>query len=241
MCARVAVILNLLVMGVPALMIGTAHVAFGQNTEAPVVAPVQKAPFHLTVLSNEFVSLLNATIPPGRTAAYHRHELDTVLVIVETARVKNQVLGGEPVEGKLPQGAVSYGSYASKPLSHQLTNVDTNPLHIVGFEIVYPEARRFSPSTRADVPAYQSVLDNDRVRGWRLVLEPGQSVPTITTKAPGVRIVVRGGELVETEPGQQDRGMSLRPADVMWQEANVTRALQNAGTTSIELVEFELK
>jgi hypothetical protein len=112
---------------------------------------------------------------------------------------------------------------------------------VVGFELLYPDPGRFAPSTRAEVSAYQSVLDNERVRAWRLVLEPGQSAPAITTNAPGVRIVVRGGELAESEPSQPDRGMSLKAADFMWQDANVTRAVRNIGSTPIELVEFELK
>jgi len=106
---------------------------------------------------------------------------------------------------------------------------------------VYGEPGRFSPSSRAEVPGYKTVLDNERVRGWRLLLEPGQSVAAITQSAPGVRVVVKGGELVENEPGRPDREMSLRLGDFMWQEANVTRAVRNAGTTPIELVEFELK
>jgi hypothetical protein len=223
------------------LAVGPSQIAFSQNSEVPVVVPVKKAPFHLPIFSNESVILLNVTIPPGRTAGYHRHETDSVFVIVEAARTRGQVLGAEPVEGQAPRGSVSYAGYANKPLTHQVTKVSANPFHVVEFEIVYPDPGRFSPSTRAEVPAYQSVLDNARVRGWRLVLEPGQSAPAITTKAPGVRIVVKGGELVESEPGQPDRGMSLKAADFMWQDANVTRAVSNIGNTPIELDEFELK
>jgi hypothetical protein len=50
-----------------------------------------------------------------------------------------------------------------------------------------------------------------------------------------------GGELVENQPGQGDWEMSLKLGDFMWQEANAIRALHNAGTTPIELIEFELK
>jgi hypothetical protein len=53
----------------------------------------------------------------------------------------------------------------------------------------------------AEVPGYVQIMDNDRVRGWRLVLEPGQSASTIRQTAPGIRIVVDGGELVESVPG----------------------------------------
>jgi hypothetical protein len=73
------------------------------------------------------------------------------------------------------------------------------------------------------------------------VLEPGRSVAAITQQAPGIRIVVDGGELVESEPGLRERGMSPKGGEFYWQEPGVTRAVRNSGTTRIELVEFELK
>ncbi len=85
------------------------------------------------------------------------------------------------------------------------------------------------------------ILDNERVRGWRVVLEPGQAAGEIRQQAPGLRIVIDGGILAEIVPGQADRGMSLRAGDFLWQEAGATRAVRNTGTTRLEFVEFELK
>ena len=91
------------------------------------------------------------------------------------------------------------------------------------------------------MPGYAQVLDNDRVRAWKLTLEPGQTSGVITQKAPGLRIVVDGGEIAEIVPGEPDRGQMLRLGDFYWQEPGTTRAIRNIGTTRIELVEFELK
>jgi hypothetical protein len=41
-------------------------------------------------------------------------------------------------------------------------------------------------------------MDNERVRGWRLMLQPGESAAAITQTAPGLRIVIDGGEIVES-------------------------------------------
>jgi hypothetical protein len=35
--------------------------------------------------------------------------------------------------------------------------------------------------------------------------------------------------------------MTMRPGEFYWQDAGVTRAVRNTGTTRLELVEFELK
>jgi nitroreductase len=83
--------------------------------------------------------------------------------------------------------------------------------------------------------------DNARVRAWRLSLEPGQAAPPVTQSAPGIRVVVDGGELVESIPGRPARGMAPRSGDFYWQEAGTTRTVRNVGTTRIELVEIELK
>ena len=42
-------------------------------------------------------------------------------------------------------------------------------------------------------------------------------------------------------PGQPDRGMFMKLGEFYWQNAGVTRAVRNIGTTRIEFLEFELK
>ena len=174
------------------------------------VVPVEKAPFHMTTFRNEYGRLLNVYIPAGRTASYHKHSTDVVYTFVSGAKIRNQVLGGQPIEPKILTGAVNFVGYTKNPGIHQVSNIDDQPFYVVGFEITYPESGRFSPSSRAEVPAYKQVLNNERVRGWRLVLEPGESIPPVTQTAPGFRVVVSGGELVESENGLPDRAMILQ-------------------------------
>jgi hypothetical protein len=56
-----------------------------------------------------------------------------------------------------------------------------------------------------------------------------------------MRIVVDGGEISESVPGEPERGWGLRTGEFFWQEAGTTRAVKNIGTTPINIVEFELK
>jgi quercetin dioxygenase-like cupin family protein len=207
----------------------------------PQVAPVEQTSFHIPIFTNEHVTLLHVMVPPGHTSGYHKHSVDTASVVVESANMRAQILGEAPVErpsGRL--GLVGFTAYSKKPLTHIITNIDTNSFQAVLVELMYSEAGRFSASSRADIKDYKMEID-DRVRGWRLVLDPGQSVPAITQQAPGVRIVVSGGILTESAPDQRDREINLQRADFFWQDANVTRALRNVGDSRIELVELELK
>lgn len=206
--------------------------------------PIEQAPYHLPVFTNEYVTVLNIYIPPQRNTGYHTHSRDSVSVNVEDADQTNQNLG-QPQPGpaqRSQRGRATFTAYSKEgPRTHKASNVGTTPFHNVSVIFNRPQPGGFSPSSRAGVPGYVPLMDNERVRAWRLVLEPGQSVAAITQQAPGIRVIVSGGDLLERVPGQPERGMSLKLGEFYWQDPGVTRAVRNSGTTRLEVVEFELK
>jgi hypothetical protein len=233
---------HLLAASFVALACSFIQPAMAQNEERGV--PIEKASYHLPVFRNEYVTLLNVYVPPQRNTGYHTHSGDSVSVNIEDADMTNQDLGqqqpGPAQRGQ--RGRATFTAYSKQgPRTHKASNVGATPFHNVSFIFTYAQPGRFMPSSRADVSGYAQIMDNERVRGWRLVLEPGQSVAAITQQAPGIRIVVGGGELVESVPGQPERGMSPKAGEFYWQEPGVTRAVRNSGTTRLEVVEFELK
>jgi len=160
-------------------------------------------------------------------------------LISDTART-GQVLGVEAtVTAPRGRGSANFTNYAREPLVHSVAITGEAPFHNIVVELTYPTPDRFATGTRAE--SYTQILDNERVRIWRLVLERGQSAPAITQSAPGVRVVIDGGELVESAPGKRDRHKAPRSGEFFWQDAGQTRAVRNVGTTRIELVELELK
>jgi hypothetical protein len=216
--------------------------AAAQNEEVGV--PIIKAPYHLPVFTNDYVTVLKISIPPGRNTGYHIHTEDSVSVNIVPADMTNQNLGSSEVtRGERAQrGRAAYTRYGKEgPRTHKATNIGQTPFHNVSFIFRNREPGQFTPSSRANVPGYVQIMDNERVRGWRLALEPGQAAAAITQAAPGIRIVLDGGELVENVPGHADRGWMLASGEFYWQEPGVTRGLRNIGTTRIEIVEFEIK
>jgi len=208
--------------------------------EAPPVA-VDKASYHVPAFRNELVAVTNVYIPPGPQAGYHIHSLDQLSVVVEDADQAGQGLGGQPYPPRrTPRGNVGYTAFSKKPMTHRVHNQGSTPFHNVVTSILYPTPGRFTAGSRDDVPACKQVVDNERIRVWRLVLEPGEAAAEITQKAPGLRIVVNGGEIVETVPGQPEQAMSFKLGEFYWKEPG-TRAVKNIGTTRVELVEYELK
>ena len=206
--------------------------------------PILTAPYHLPVFTNEFVTVLKIFIPPGRNTGFHTHTDDSVSVNMVPADMTNQNLGSSEVtrNERAQRGRATYTAYSKEgPRTHKATNIGQTPFHNVSFIFRNREPGRFKPSSRANVPGYVQFMDNERVRGWRLVLEPGQSVPAITQMAPGLRIVIDGGEMVESVPGHADRGWMLSSGEFYWQDSGVTRALRNIGATRIDIEEFEIK
>ena len=127
------------------------------------------------------------------------------------------------------------------PRTHKATNVGPTPFHNISFILKNREPAGTAVSDRSGVAGYTQIMDNARIRAWRVVLKPGEATGQITQTAAGLRVYVHGGVLAEMVPGSADRGMAPYEGDFIWQDGGQTRAVKNTGTTLIEFVEFELK
>jgi hypothetical protein len=161
-------------------------------------------------------------------------------VQVEPGANAGQVWGEEPTPARPgTKGQVSFTAYSKKKFIHKSTNTAATPYQNIVIALLKPKPAGLAPAARPD--GYVQVFDNERARAWKLALEPGQSVGPITQSAPGLRVVIDGGEIAEIVSGQPDRGLGLRLGDFYWQEPGTTRGIRNIGTTRIEIAEFELK
>jgi quercetin dioxygenase-like cupin family protein len=214
--------------------------AIAQQEPAPV--PVEKASYHWPVFRNDLILALRVIFPPGRGSNYHIHSLDQIGVLVEAGANAGQEYGKQPTPPRPgTKGSVGYTAYSKESYTHKATNMGSTPFHNVVIALLYPQPGRFTAGSRNDVPGYAQVLDNERVRAWRLKLDPGQSAAPITQKAPGLRVVIDGGEVTEFGANEPDRAQALRVGDFYWQDAGATRGIRNTGSTPIEIVELELK
>ena len=214
--------------------------ALAQSEEKGV--PVVQASFHVPAMKNEYGTVLIINIPPGRNSGFHIHSQDSFSVNIEAADMTNQNLGSSDVSppNRAQVGRILFTPYYKEgERTHKATNVGSSHFHNVSFLFASRTPHGFTPSTRPS--GYEQIADNERFRAWRLVLQPGQSVPAFKQGAPGMRIAVTGGELTESIPGAADRGMKPRTGEFFWQEAGITRAVKNTGTTALNLVEVELK
>lgn len=222
-----------------------AQPASAQHEDTPV--PMEKASFHVPIFSNDHIIMLNINIPPSFDSGYHTHNADSVSVNLSTATRTGQVWGSSEVTpaGTLGDGRPGRLNFvdvtSTGPRTHKATNIGPTPFHNISFILKNPGPEGFTPSDRSDADRYTQILDNARLRAWRVILEPGAATGEITQSAPGLRVYVHGGVLAEKVPGAAPRGMAPDQGDFIWQDAGQTRAVENTGTTLIEFVEFELK
>jgi len=88
------------------------------------------------------------------------------------------------------------------------------------------------------------LLENDRVRVWSLVLEPGQSTSVHTHQLDEIVICLRSGALRITKPGAGSEGETVHPkfGEVFMPKVKgVTHVLTNSGESRYRQVSIELK
>jgi hypothetical protein len=228
-----------------ALACALAQPALAQLEDKPV--PMNKAPFHIPVFENDYIILLNVNIPPGRNTGYHTHYADSISVNLTPASQTNQNYGSTQVSapgtgGDGEPGRVNFTDVTKNgPRTHKASNVGPTPFHNISFILKDRTGTRPAVSDRSGAQGYTQIMDNARLRAWRVALKPGEATGQITQRAPGLRVYIQGGVLAEVVPEAADRGMAPYHGDFIWQDAGQTRAVKNTGTTMIEFVEFEFK
>jgi quercetin dioxygenase-like cupin family protein len=209
-----------------------------QDESKPTVVPMMNAAYHVFTFQDENMLLESVTLPPGASTGYHTHDQDLFFAITGAAKVKNQALGKEPVELELKLGQIVYSPYTKTPGTHRITNLEKEHAMRLLAVAFTRETGHYKVSTRPS--KYEVAMDNDRLRVWRLKLNPGETAPTIKQTAPGARMVLAGGLIAETRPGKPDQPLALKNHDFMSLVAE-ERGLKNIGNAPVEFVEIELK
>ena len=221
----------------------TAH-SFGFAEQPPneAAVPVEHSSFHQLVFADEDIAILNNLYPPNGDSGFHTHYRDLFAVVIQSSQSSGQDLGKPLTASPLyPRGAAAYSAVGAEPRTHRVVNGDKSTFQIIVVELRRPKPLGNTISSRDAAPQYVQIVDNSRIRAWRLILEPGQSAPAISQLNKGVRVVVRGGVLTTITPGLREQNLVLRPGDFAIQPVGAARALRNSGTETIELVEMELK
>lgn len=206
------------------------------------IVPAHEEPRHVPKLVNEWVRVIDVAIPEGERTLFHAHSLDYPYLMVTSVTLQNQVYGQEPKDTKIERGFTGYYRAVQGTYTHRFINRGPGTFRAIGIELL-----KAGPVTStveappAERPGFATVLDNERVRAWRLTLEPGQSVGPVTVPGPSLRVAIDAGRLVDKTESGTEVVTELLPAGFHFREQRHVVTYTNPGPERIEFVEFSLK
>jgi hypothetical protein len=201
---------------------------------------IEAEPFHSIQLVNSVVRVYEALIPPGTKTLFHTHRNSGVGIDMTATRLYIEKVGANPNYETTKAGDL-FPVNATPPYVHQVVNVDEVAYRAIVAELIQPPRTSPIASTVADTSTYKLELENERVRVFRLVLRPGETVPLHTLSASSLSVTVSGGQISITPPGAAARFASVAPGALEWHSDPVTVTIKNIGASTYESVYFEWK
>lgn len=205
------------------------------------IVPANREPRHRVKLENDVVRIVDVEIPPGDRTLVHEHALNYAFLMVSASRLRNEVQGKPAVDIDIPAGLVGYYRATQGVYVHRFTNIGHRAFRAIGIELLSVSASPEVTTPLDRSTGYVTVLDNERVRAYRLVLEPGQSTGLVRLAPRTVRVAGGAAVLKERNADGTERDLHLAPAQFEWRKNAAAVALTNAGSAPAELYEFELK
>ena len=204
--------------------------------QSPV--PVEKEAHHHLKFENKYVRVFDAVVDPGDETLFHLHSNDYVFVTFGNITVKAQALDQQPADLILKDGEVRY---TKAPITHRVINQSSATFHALAVEILASSGVKEEGAPLKGTPGHSIVLENDRVRVERLILEPGQSTGIHTHTLMSLGVAVTAAKVAYESPGQSPQVAEFQPGVFNWHGEKRTHSLKNVGTTRFEAVEIEWK
>ena len=179
-------------------------------------------------------------VAPGDKTLFHTHINDGVGIKLSNSRITDEESGVKPVVIATKRGAVGFTHYPG-PLTHRVSNIGTTAFRNVFVEVLPPTGTTSKVPLPARAAGHTLVLENERVRIFRLVLAPGESVEVRPPARGSLCVAVsRGTITIETGP-KKIGTVKFFPGDSQWREDGMKYSLRNIGSSSFEAVDIELK
>ena len=201
---------------------------------------IEAEPMHSVRLVNSVVRVYDALIPPASQTLFHTHRYSGVGIDITATRLYIEKVGARPNYETTKAGDI-FPVNAATPYAHRVATVGDVAYRAIVAELIQPPRPSSVASTVADTSPYKLELENERVRVFRLVLQPGQSVPLHTLAASSLTVAVSGGQISVASRSAPARFASLAPGALEWNANAVVVGFKNIGTSTYDSVYFEWK
>lgn len=182
------------------------------STQATTV-PVDEEPKHKVVFKNDFIRVLDATLPAGYVTLNHTHAADNISVTMSNGREGEAALRG------IGRAGFSKGGY-----SHTVTNPGPGVMRYI---VIEPFKADRPNAAATALPHHTLETENEKVRIYRVKLEAGEPLESHAHTSGYVEVTVTG-------PGGAGSSSWFAGGENHPLKAPVTG-------TSVELVEVEPK
>ncbi len=225
------------------LAVCLALLPFAASASDDPVVPAHEEPRHVPKLENRWVRVIDVEIPEGERTLFHAHALDYPYLMVTSVTLRNQVYGQEARDMPITRGLVGYYSASTQgAYTHRFINLGPGTFRAIGIELLRPPSGSGTATAALpEQPGLSKVLDNERVRAYRIVLQPGQSLGPLRLAGPGLRVALTPGTIADQSPGGEAVQTVLAPAQFSFSDTDRTITLSNRGDQPVELVEFEFR
>jgi quercetin dioxygenase-like cupin family protein len=217
----------------PAKLFSVLLLCVGQSS-----VPVGEEPRHQIKFENKYVRVIDAVIAPGDTTLFHTHSRDNVPVCITGGKLRTEVMGGQRTDTTAETGRVTF---AKASYTHRITNMNPSQVRFIDAEVLASPGSTASPSSLAAVPDHTLIFENEHVRAYRLILEPGQSTGLHGHALSFLNVVVSPGKVVVEQPGKKSETLDVQPGSFVWYEGPLRHSLKNAGAVRIEAIDIEWK
>ena len=206
------------------------------------ILEVGNEPRHKVVLSNEYIRALRVCFPPQDTTLAHRHAEDSLYFFLVPGGMDaiNHVKGNAPACDCMGFGEVRYGAHKTeKPLVHKISNRSDKTMLCIDAEILKQPPVTSAIALMAE--KHELIKTRDKVRVYKLTLEPGESITTgypffhcsVIVEPSLIEKQVGGGRI--TSKVQWIESSEL--GDVAWKEPILEITKRNVGeSTFVEYI-----
>jgi hypothetical protein len=224
---------------IPLALVALSAGLFGQGAPVPTFQiPAIREPHHFVKLDNQYVRVLDVTVPGYDSTLYHIHENPYFWISIGAATLRGNTLGSPELTNiDKTDGEVSW----SPVVTHRVGNIVATTFRNITVQIQGKDD--ISPGTSFTATpkpqGYQPTvpLDNELVHIERLILEPGQSTGKYTLPKSGILIAAHDGTISVEARGLPAQRVAMKAGDFDWHTGPLTHSITNVGTMRFEAIE----
>ena len=158
------------------------------------IIEVEEEPRHHINFVNSHTKIITIRFPPKDVTQAHRHEKDTIIVILMKDGIDfiNDVLGVGPQKGHMTFGQVGFAPFTKSPCVHKITNLSDEDMFCINVEV--HDTPPLVSDKELTLPNHSLLMTQYNCRVYSFKLDAGEST-AVSYPFFYVRVIVKGSKI----------------------------------------------